>query len=82
MEGDTIEEAEKDVNGNDDDVVLFLLMVESKKESVKNKLWLAKDVKQPSKADMMCTIDGDNFYLFTKNTWIGDSSALCHITNK
>ena len=32
------------------------------------------------KAGMLCTINGDTFYLFTKNTWIGYSGAL-HITN-
>ena len=26
-------------------------------------------------------IDGDTFFLFMKNTWIGDSGVLCHITN-
>ena len=30
---------------------------------------------------MMCTIDGISFHSFTKNTWIGDSGASCHITN-
>ena len=30
---------------------------------------------------MMCTINGDRFFLFTKNTWIKDSGASCHITN-
>ena len=29
---------------------------------------------------MMCTIDGNKFF-FTKNTWIGDLAASCHITN-
>ena len=29
----------------------------------------------------MCTINGDTFYSFTKNTWIGDSGASCHITH-
>ena len=40
-----------------------------------------EDVKQPSEADMMCTIYGRTFFSFTKNTWIGDSGASCHITN-
>ena len=40
-----------------------------------------EDVKQPSEAGMMCTIDGDTFYSFTRNTWIRDSGASCHITN-
>ena len=40
-----------------------------------------EDVKQPSEAGMMCTINGDNFFLLTKNMWIGDSGALCHIMN-
>ena len=30
---------------------------------------------------MMCTINSDMFYSFTKNTWIGDSGASCHIAN-
>ena len=30
---------------------------------------------------MMCTIDGNTFHSFMKNTWIGDSGASCHITN-
>ena len=30
---------------------------------------------------MMCTMDGDTFFLFTKNTWIGDSGASCQIMN-
>ena len=38
-------------------------------------------MQQPSKAGMMCTIDGDTFFSFTKNTWIRDSGASCHITN-
>ena len=40
-----------------------------------------ENVKQPSEAGMMCTIDGTSFHTFTKNTWIGDSSSSCHITN-
>ena len=30
---------------------------------------------------MMCTIDGNSFHMFTKNTWIGNSGTSCHITN-
>ena len=26
-------------------------------------------------------IDGESFYIFTKNTWMGNCSTLCHITN-
>ena len=40
-----------------------------------------EDVKQPSEAGMMCTINGDTSLSFTKNMWIGDSSASCHIMN-
>ena len=35
----------------------------------------------PMEASMLFNIDGDIFYYFTKNTWIGDSGASCHITN-
>ena len=30
---------------------------------------------------LQSTFDGDTFSPFTKNTWIGDPGALCHITN-
>ena len=40
-----------------------------------------EDVKQPFEAGRMCTIDGNTFSLFTKNTLIGDLGASCHITN-
>ena len=61
--------------------MLFLLMSESKKECKNKKVRFVEDVKQPSKAGMMCTIDGDTFFSFTKNTWIRDLGASCHITN-
>ena len=47
----------------------------------KRKLGFADDVKQLFEAGMMCTIDCDTFYSFTRNTWIRDSGASCHITN-
>ena len=56
-------------------------MSESKKECKKKKVWFMEDVKQPSEAGLICTIDGDTFFSFMKNTWIGDSGASCHITN-
>ena len=40
-----------------------------------------EDVKQPSEAGMMCTINRDTLFSFTKNTWIRDYGALWHITN-
>ena len=30
---------------------------------------------------MMCTIDGESFFVFTKCMWIGDFSVFCHITD-
>ena len=32
-------------------------------------------------AGIICTIILEIFYMFMKNTWIGNSGALCHITN-
>ena len=75
------QKAEEAIEGDEDDLLLCLFMSESKKESKKKKVWFAEDVKQPSEAGMMCTIDSDTFFSFTKNTWIGDSGASCHITN-
>ena len=69
----------KSVGKEEDDLVLCLLMLENKKENVQKKVKFFEDVKQPSKVGMLCTIDGDTFLSFTKNTWIVDSGALCHI---
>ena len=76
-----IEKAERAIDGDEDDVVLCLLTSESKKECKNKKGWFMENIKQPSEADMMCTIDGDIFFWFTKNTWIGDSGASCYIIN-
>ena len=57
-------------------------MSENEKEKVKKKVWFAENVKLPMEAGMLCTIDGDTFYLFMKSTWIGDSGTLLHIMNK
>ena len=71
------EKAEKAIDGDEDDVVLCLLTMENRKENVKEKVHFAEDDKQPSEAGMMCTINGDTFFSFTKNMWIGDSSEAC-----
>ena len=42
-------------------MMLYLLSKENEKESTKKKVWFTEDVKQPSEAGMMCTIDGDTF---------------------
>ena len=51
------------------------------KVNVKQKVCFTKDVKQPLEAGVMHTITEVTFFSFTKSTWIGDSSASCHITN-
>ena len=43
------------------------------KKIEKKKVQLVEDVKQPSE-------NGNTFFLFTKNTWIRNSGASCHIT--
>ena len=43
-------------------MVLCSLMKENKKENAKQKVWSMDDVKQPSEAGMMCTIDCDTFF--------------------
>ena len=60
--------------------MLCLLIVDNKKKNVKKKVGFLEVVKKPSEAGMMHSINGTNF-LFTKNMWIEDSGALCHITN-
>ena len=61
--------------------MVLCLLTMKKKENVKKKVQFRDDVKQPTEAGMMCTINGDTFYSFTRNTWIRDSGASCHITN-
>ena len=75
------EKAEKAMEGDKNDLVLCLLMMENKKENVKKEVWFTEDLKQPSETGMMCTINGDTCFSFTKNTWIGNSGASCHIMN-
>ena len=36
------------------------------------KVRFASDVKKPTEAGILCTIDGEMFFSFTKNTWIRD----------
>ena len=38
------------------------------KENEKKKVQFMEDVKQPSEAGMMCTIDGNTIFSFMKNT--------------
>ena len=40
-----------------------------------------ENVKKPTKTSMLCIIDRETFHLFTKNMWIVNAGALCHITN-
>ena len=40
-----------------------------------------ENVEESTEADVLCTIHGETFQLFTKNTWIDDSGNSCHITN-
>ena len=47
----------------------------------RKKVQFTENFKKPMKAGMLHTVDGEIFYLFTKNMWIGDSGTLCHITN-
>ena len=53
----------KAIDGDDDELVLCSFM---------------EDVMMPTQAALLCTIDGDTFHSFAKNTWIGDS---CHNMN-
>ena len=54
-------------------------MIETKKKNVKKKVRFADNLKKPMEAGMMCAIDRDIFFWFTKNTCIRDSNALCYI---
>ena len=40
-----------------------------------------ENVIMPMEASIVCTIDGETFHTFTKNTWIEDLSASCNITS-
>ena len=54
--------AERVIDGDENDIVLCSLTKENKKDNTKKKVLFMEDVKQPSEADMMCTIDGDSFF--------------------
>ena len=55
-------------------------MKKKKEKEEKEKVWFADNVKMPTEAGMLYTIDRKTFHLFTKNKWIEDSGASCHIT--
>ena len=63
------EKAEKAVDGDEDDSVLFLFMMKIKKEkeNIKKKVQFMEDVKKPTETGMMCTIDGDTFFFHKKH---------------
>ena len=58
-----------------------MLTSENEGEEIK-KVWFMEKVKKPMEAGMLHTIDGETLHSFTKNTWINDSGASCHITNE
>ena len=62
---------------------LCSLTSDNKKENKgeKRSFHLQRISKKPTEAGMLSTIDENTFHLFTKKTWIGDSGALCHVTN-
>ena len=66
------DKVEKAVDVNEDDFAWRLLTMDMKKEKVKRKVWIAENVNMPVEAGMLYTIDGDTFFLFIKNMWIGD----------
>ena len=66
------EEAKKAVDGNGDELVFCSLMMENKKVKEKKKAVFVEGVKMPTEAGILCSIDGDTFFSFTKNTWIGE----------
>ena len=71
-----IEKAKRAIDRDEDEVVLCLLTKENKKENAKKKVWFMEDVKQPSKAGMMCTIDGDTF--FCSQRILGSETEVHH----
>ena len=58
------EKAERAIDGDEDDLVLYSLTKENEKENAKKKV--QEDVKQLFEAGMMCTIDGDSFFCSQK----------------
>ena len=48
------EKAEKAIDGDEDDLMLCLLMSESKNECKKKKVWFPEGLKQPPEAGIMC----------------------------
>ena len=57
------EKAERAIDGDGDELLLCSLTSECKTEKIKKKkVRFAEDVKQPSKAGMMFTIDGNTFF--------------------
>ena len=56
------EKAEKATDGYEDDMILYSLTKENKKENSKKKVWFMEDIKQPLEAGLMCTINDDTCF--------------------
>ena len=56
------EKAEKAIDGDEENLVICLLTMVIKKETIKKKVWFAEGIKKPMEAGMICTIDVDTFF--------------------
>ena len=50
-------------------------------DDVKFKFLNADLLHASQEAGIMCTVDGELIFIFTKNMWISDLETSCHITN-
>ena len=50
-------------------------------KELKKKARFVENIKKPSKADMLWTINGEMFHSFMRNTLVGNSNALHYIAN-
>ena len=86
-----MDKTKKTLDEKEDDLVFCITAEDSEQVQEKEKVSFAADVKliiqhaaplpTTQEMGMLCTIDGDSFYTFTKNVWIDDSGAFCYIVN-
>ena len=69
------EKAERAIDRDRDKLVLCSLMSECKTKRIEKKVWFAEDVKQPTEAVMMCTINSDTSFCLQR---IPGSEILVH----
>lgn len=75
------EKAQRAIEDDDNSYEPDYCLSANTKSTTTKKVTFDDHVQYIKEKALVCTINGRTYPSFTKNTWIGDSGASCHITN-